>query len=550
MSGSVTLPFLAGVAAQALALGIAARGDGNTAFVTRAVGAAVVAALFAAGSLLAAAASPLAGGSAAAALLLPAARADLLLRLLFCTLQVAFWVGKVRPTAILYPNDVYPVQVAAMIWNNCAPITPLARGQDDGSVVTDVLREQRMLWQPTEVDTAAVRAAKIPIYTTLRLLCGLVEGAEAALYWLWSAGGGRSAANTSLVAVQGTRQAVLGHTALISDAQLAWLREATMRGGDAGEARAARRVLFRAIHLANLFGQGGHTRLHEHAPHGHAMSEYFQRLAGGRLKAALSAVDQLGVLQALPNGNSLIRGQPIPKQVLWARLVAGSQLALDGGARWRGPVVSAIFLVAQENVNRWGTSVSRTALHRHVYTCLRRWLVDWVMYIWWEMDIPDSAVDDADLFFTRLRSLLQDSLVNNTMSLPYAVGEMAVSHPKTDDVTTILTCTVGDDWEQWLTSAVTASGVPVSQAVQSSGEWSCDGRPIGEDVAVDPRLYATRPLEEVLQTQATAPVGDQVRAAFAGRVVDTLMRRVRGAWEALPHRLLDTPDTGAGQGIM
>lgn len=550
MSGGVWFPFLAGAAAQAVALGFVDRDDGNTSFVTRAVGTLLVASLFSAGSALAAAASPLPGASAAAGLLVPAARADLGLRLLSRTLQVAFWTGKVRPAAILYANDVFPVQAAAMIWNNCAPIQPAARGQDDATVVTDVLREQQTLWQPTEVDTPLVRAAKIPVYAALRLLCALVEAAEAALFGLWTALSGRSAANTSLVAVQGARRAVLGHTALIADAQLTWLREATMRGGDAAEARAARRVLFRAIHLANLFGHGGHTRLHEHAPDGHAMSEYFQRVTGRRLKAALSAADELDILQALPNGNSLTRGHPIPKQVMWARLVAGSQLALDGGARWRGPVASAIFLVAQEHVERWGDSVSRTALHRHVYTCLRRWLVDWVMYIWWELDIPNAAVEDADGFFARLRALLIVSLVNNTMSLPYAVGEMMVSQPKTPDVTVILTCTVGEDWEQWLSVAVIASGEPALQALQSSGEWTCIGRPIGEDVAVNPRLYMMQPLEEVLQTPPTAPVGDQVRAALAARLVDTLVRRVRGAWEALPHRLLDTPDTTAGHDIM
>lgn len=550
MSGGVSFAFLAGAAAQAVALGFVDRGDVNTSFVTRAVGTLLVASLFAAGSVLAATASPLPGASAVAGLLVPATRADLVLRLLSRALQVAFWTGKVRPAAILYANDVFPVQAAAMIWNNCAPVQPAARGQDDGTIVTDVLREQRTVWQPTEVDTPLVRAAKIPIYTALRLLCALVEAVEGVLFGMWTALSGRSAANTTLVAVQGARRTVLGHTALISDTQLAWLRESTMRGGDAEEARTARRVLFRAIHLANLFDHGGHTRLHEHPPYGHAMSEYFQRVTGSRLKAALSAADQLGILQTLPNGNSLTRGHPIPKQVMWARLVAGSQLALDGGARWRGPVVSAIFVVAQENVDRWGDSVSRTAVHRHVYTCLRRWMVDWAMYIWWELDIPDAVVEDADDFFIRLRSLLLASLVNNTMSLPYAVGEMAVSEPKTPDVTVILACTVGEEWEQWLSSAAIASGEPALPALQSSGEWTCIGRPIGQDVAVSPRLYKTQPLEDVLQTPPTSPAGDQVRAALAARLVETLLRRVRGAWEVLPHHLLDTPDTAAGQTVM
>eukprot|EP00168_Porphyra_purpurea_P003108 TRINITY_DN13731_c0_g1_i1.p1 TRINITY_DN13731_c0_g1~~TRINITY_DN13731_c0_g1_i1.p1 ORF type:complete len:466 (-),score=100.54 TRINITY_DN13731_c0_g1_i1:202-1599(-) len=363
--------------------------------------------------------------------------------------------------------------------------------------------------------------------------------------------GDRSPSNVTLVEVQGQRQLVLGHTALLAGDQLSWLREATMRGGDMAADREARRVLVRAIHEANLLAHGGHTRLHEHSPHGHAMYEYFQRVADATLKRALatSQIDELRVLQTLPNGNSLVCGQLIPKQVMWARLVAGSSLSLNGGLRWRGPVASAVLAVAQENVEQWG-NVSRTAIHRHVYSVMRRWLVDWMMYIWWDLDIPDGAVDDGVAFFGLLRVLLLESLVNNTQSLPHAVGELLVSAPKPDDVVTILGGTLGGGWELWASAAVTISGVPLVTAMGACGEWLCDGRAVGEDVAVDQRLYLPVPLERVLQTPATAPEGQQARALLAGRIVDTLVARVRTAWEALPAHLVDAPETVAENVLM
>jgi len=552
MTTAVPVSAFVGGAIQSVALGIVERGDANTSFVTRSVGTVTVTLLLVAGSIIAAAGAPSAPVALVAALAVPTVRGDLVLLLLSSILHMVFWAGQLRPNGVLYSSDVYPLQVAAMIWNNCAPVRPPNRGEDGGTVLVDMLRDQRLLWRATSVDSLFVRSLKVPVYVGICILCAAAEALEAVLFWGWRTVVDRTAGNVTLVDVQGQRQLVLGHTALIADAQLSWLREATMRGGNAAADRVARRVLVRAVHVANLLVHSGHTRLHEHSPHGHAMSEYFQRVANSTLKQALatSQIDELRVLQALPNGNSLTRGQLIPKQVMWARLVAGCSLSLDGSLRWRGPVASAVLVVAQENVEQWAANVSRTAIHRHVYSVMRRWLVDWVMYIWWDLDIPDGAVDDGAAFFGRLRALLLGSLVNNTQSLPHAVGELLVSAPKTDDVVTILAGTLGGGWELWASTAVTASGVPLEAAMEGSGEWLCAGRVVGEDVAVDHRLYVPAPLERVLQTPATAPQGEQARAVLANRMIDTLVARVQAAWEAQPVHLVDALETVAENDIM
>lgn len=90
------------------------------------------------------------------------------------------------------------------------------------------------------------------------------------------------------------------------------------------------------------------------------------------VKNVLSKSLQLKVLNGYPSGNMLTRGGVIPKQIMWARLVVGTMKGLDGEGRWRGPVASAVYSVAQQNYDQWRDDVDRTALHRHVYTVSRR----------------------------------------------------------------------------------------------------------------------------------------------------------------------------------
>lgn len=537
--------LVVGEAIQSISLGILERGDHNRSFATRAAGTLMISLGLAGGTALACMGSPLSEGLLFSALTVPVVRADLVTRLLSRIVHIFLWAGKLHPAKLPYAADVYPLQVAAIIWNDCAPIIAHSRGEDEHTVVMDMLDDQCSLWRPTRLDSWVARGAKSPLFLVLaglRAVVGLVEMALMAAWHVVIARGGR---HTMLVPVAGARRAATGHITLITDAQLTWIQDSTTRrGDDTAAARVLRATIIRALHLANLLGHGGHTRLHEHPPFKHAMSEYFQQLTNPGLKEAImsSNMEALGVLGWCPNGNSIVAGKPAPRQVLWARMVVGSNPSPGYEGRWRGPVASALLNSAQEHVGGWGAATSTTAVHRHVHTVLRRWLVDWTMYVWWELAIPDDApLASETAFFSSLRLLLEESLVHNTLSLPHAVGELVWSTHPTPEVERMLGATLGNDWNPWLQAATTYAGTLLASAASACGEWKCMGRSVDADVAVDRGLYTERVLADVLAPAVTASGGDQVRAVLAQRLVDTLTARLRAAWAQLPHQLLDPP---------
>lgn len=345
------------------------------------------------------------------------------------------------------------------------------------------------------------------------------------------------------VDVNGETPTVIGHTPLLSDHQLRWIQRNFMGSNDLPENREALRVSIRATHGANLLTHFGFTRLHEHGPGNHAMSQYYAALNGHTLvKKLLSLYDQLEICPKLHNGNRTVRGEPIPKQVLWARLVVGSYRGLQGEDQWRQPIAVALFRMAQENVERLGNGTSRTALLRHAYTVMRRWFVDWMMYIWWDVDITTDLVEDADRLFERFKQLLTRNMIHNTMSLPHAVGELAISQNKEEDVITMLVLSLGEDWEMWFEQSVVASGGMLRDAIIETGAWKCVGIEANLAISVDSSLYETKSLQEVMSENEDRDLAEQARAKVASRIVETMCARLREHWEQQPSRNVESAD--------
>lgn len=538
--------LIVGEALQSIALGIVERGDTNSSFTTRAVGIITLLFLLICGMTIASFSSPLAEGIIASALTVPVVRADLMFLLLSRVVHVFVWASKLRPNKILYVNEVFPLQAAAMIWNDCKPIVPQTRGEDANSVILDILRSQLQLWQPTWLDGLSARVTKAPMFMIVKILFWLFLGIDKLLFMMWRLVFDRGERNFTPVRVREEKVEVAGHTALISDVQLTWIQEFTMRRRTITleQNRQARRVLIRALHAANLLRYSGHTRLHDHSPGDHAMSEYYAVVADNALvKEILSKADDLHVLQNLPNGNTLERGKVAPKQVLWARLVVGSYRALLGEGRWRGPVIVSLFTVARNNYEEWEDDVSKTAVHRHVYTVSRRWMIDWIMYIWWDIELPVTIVNNEDELFEHLRALLTNNLMHNTLSLPHALGEMALSTDRVESVNSMLLNLLGHDWETWFQQSVVVSGTPLLDAMTNCGEWNCLQRELTKEISISSSLYEPRILQKVIDTDETGSIADQARAKIAGRVVETLIKRIRDEWVQLPDKLMDPADT-------
>lgn len=77
-------------------------------------------------------------------------------------------------------------------------------------------------------------------------------------------------------------------------------------------------------------------------------------------------------------------------------------------------MAAALFSIARENIDDWGAGVSRTAMNRHVFSASRRWLVDWMMLIWWEVSIEAGEVDDPAARFAKLRALCAGNIIHIT----------------------------------------------------------------------------------------------------------------------------------------
>lgn len=389
-------------------------------------------------------------------------------------------------------------------------------------------------------DGPIARMLKLPIFVPLQLLSVSVSAVENLLLVLWRLVFHPDARNRVPVEIEGGRPEVLGHTMLLSDRHLSWIQRFTTVRGDLAQNRETRRVAIMALHMASLLTHGGHTRLHENAGGEHAMSEYYAIVSDNELiKELMSRSDELMIFPKLVNGNQTTRGVPIPRQVLWARIVAGTLNGLRGRGRWRGPVAIALFQTAQQNVTTLGRSVSRTTMQRHVYSVMRRWLVNWMMFIWWNVEIDDGLVEDPEALFAALANLLVSNTVQNTLSLPHAIGELAISTHRENDVNAMLALVLGDNWELWMQQEAVASGEPIADSMAVTGEWKCAGQQLQVDVSVDPVHYNMCPLEEAIRLDAGDTLGRQVRAVFAKRIVDTLVLRFRLSWIQLPERLID-----------
>ncbi len=268
--------LVVGEALQSIALGIVERGDQNASFATRAVGLIILALLLITGSIVASFASPLSDTLIGSALTVPVVRADLVFLLLSRLVLVFVWASKLRPNKILYPNEVYPLTCAAMIWNDCKPIEPHVRGEDSHSTILDILRTQRQLWKPTRLDSHSARFAKLPAFIIVQFLCWFFLLVEKLLFRLLSLLLDRGAVNRSLVEVDGKRIQGAGHTALITAPSSLGCRTSRC-ATRVPWSRTGRRVGCSCVRFASRICSvhGGYTRLHEHSTGDHAMSEYY-----------------------------------------------------------------------------------------------------------------------------------------------------------------------------------------------------------------------------------------------------------------------------------
>lgn len=524
-----------GAVLQSIALAVADHDDLNTSYVTRAIGAVMVAMLLGVGTFLGAA-----GPFRIFTLLVLVVRGDLVVLILTRLIRALIWARRLSARDLLYVNEVFPLQAAAMIWNDCRPVVPAIASEDERSVLTDLILTQRDLWRPTWMDGVAARMLKLPLYVPLQALSLAVCALEHVLFVLWSVGlhwGGR---NRVPVLIDGGYPEVQGHTMLLSDNHLSWIQRFTAGDDNVAQNVEARRVAIQAIHVASLLAHAGHTRLLEGAVGGHSASEYGDVVTYNELvRALMGKADELMIFTKLPNGGETTRGSPVPRQVVWARIVGGALAGVRGHGRWRGPMAVALFQLAQRNIAVLGLSVFRTALQRHVYTAMRRWLVDWMMFIWWDMEVSNKSVEDPIAMFAQLVELLVANVVRHTVSLPHAVGELAVSTERAVDVEVMLALVLGDGWQEWMRDSVVADGLPLGEAMTATAEWQCAGRALGEDVHVDAAYCGRCPLEHALQAGPGDGLGKQARAVIAGRIVDTLAVRLRDTWERLPNRLSD-----------
>lgn len=542
--------LILGTGLQSLALGLVRFSDTHKSFVTRAVGTITITLLLLAGSLITWQASSRSASFAYAVLLVPVVRADLTLSFVSNVRNLIIWAATLRTTEILFANEVFPLQAAAMIWNDCKPVGSDSRhAGEEKAIVLTVLHAQRQMWQPTPLDGPFVRIMKLLPFVLVQVFCWVFFALETWLFTIWRRLFERGARNETLVMVDGERVSMTGHSMLISDHQLKFLHNFVVRDGDAvpltrEQSRETQRVLVRAVHLANLLTCVGYTRLYEHSPGGHAMSEYFAAVAQNpQVRRLLSCGPELQVLSAYPSGNVLTRGGTIPAQLMWARIIVGTVKGLNGEGTWRGSVACALFSVAQRNMELWGRSVDSTALHRHVYTVSRKWLVDWMMFIWWEIDIPSTDVQNINSFFNTLQTLLLDNLVHNTSSLPHAVAEMVISQSKQQDTRDMLSLLLGDGWELWVEQTQIMCNMRLVDAVQASGDFKCVGLQVNNDITIDAVHYRQKVLKEIIHVDPNASLGEQVRACVARQIVHTLTERIKHTWIQLPDKLINPPDT-------
>lgn len=332
-----------------------------------------------------------------------------------------------------------------MIWNDCRPVTPHTPAEDERSSLLDWLTVQYDLWRPNAFDGVLSQALKLPFFAVIAALLGGCAAVETVMAVAWHDAFHSGHRNLTPVAVDGARIEALGHTVLLPE-RIHTCGSLQRPDVAMPVRREARRVAINSLHVTSLLGHGGHTRLHTHAPGGHAMSKYYASVTENELlKTALSKVLELRIFLALPNGNVTESGREVPRQVLWAGIVVGALGALRGVHRWRRSVAVAIFTIAQANHAAIGSD--RLALPRHVYSVLCRWLVDWMFLVWWDIDLRNQVVRQPDELFATLERFLCENVLSNTTSLPHAVGELAVSVDRSLSVDAALDLTLGPDWQ-------------------------------------------------------------------------------------------------------
>lgn len=120
--------------------------------------------------------------------------------------------------------------------------------------------------------------------------------------------------------------------------------------------------------------------------------------------------------------------------------------------------------------------------------------MDWTMFMWWEIYLPLVATVNQNALFKWLRTLLLNNLAHNTVSLPHAIVELAVSTSRDPVTTNMLSHTLGAQWKGW------TAHVDMAILALKSGEFKCVGVDVQPYVTVDQTYYRTQLLRNGIET--------------------------------------------------
>jgi hypothetical protein len=553
MRGATNWKRISGQVLQATALGVLAQADNNIAFQARVNGLLALTLLLVFGTVLVGFYSKNQDWVGVVFFLL-LLRADTSAALLARLARIATWSRRIRPTKVLYETDVWPLQAAALIWNDYQPLKPGNAEEDEDGILTDLAAKECTRWRPMLDDNRFFQAMKTPFWLFFLLMRALAMIGERLALVVWTLAVVRTRPNYLPENLGETGREVTGHTALLTSDQLDWLQEETMKTENSSLSRNARRVVSRALHQANLLQHSAFGRLVEHSLPDMSMNDYYKMVGSNTiLKRIIGAqsVARLGLFRQLGNGNVVPAGGHATKQVLWARLVAGSHKSLEELTTWRGSVVGAVYQHQYQLKDVMASGGE--PIHRHIYSVYRRWMVDLVVALWWTLEFSSNDVLDDDLVRTLLLEKLSDGQKHNTASLPHAIGEWITASARTNPEEQALNVILGVEWNTWADSVVPeAEGLTLREMAAASGEWhQYQGITLAE-TGVPQRLYASKSIAAVLRDNTTGMVedpehysvqADLVRVTILRRVVETLVEKVLARVAGRESRLLVHQDT-------
>ncbi|CAM9836311.1 unnamed protein product [Scytosiphon promiscuus] len=340
-----------------------------------------------------------------------------------------------------YTHDVFPLQVAALIWNDGK--FPDMRGSsvEDKSSLVIRLSAETLRWRPFwKSENAVLALAKLPVFLVIFCVYSTLRGLEAILYELvyrvlmWSFLGG-----LPLPPGVPRRYAFrLGTAALVSKVQLDMIQRKVCLDGQMFDMAQARRVFVRALHTANLLSTPQFERLMDHAPRLLNNNELASRLKNKLKERVLksSVPGELGVLTRLTIANTYESGKQASRTAVWGRCLVGAQQAIEAGGEPspKGFIVAAVLNVS-EDIRVLAGDYNKFPCLLHWYTVTRRWFVDFTMFVWWDLSAENRFVVEraylATLFtdFAKIDRYNRLSL-GQSVSMINTAASLSPSHSK------------------------------------------------------------------------------------------------------------------------